>query len=207
MSGSTPTTSAPACRTPRSAWRAGRAPSPACRRCCRTRAATCPTVTAGSAGGCSAATRSTSRAPWRSRIPSRSARWSSGYAAAGRGLTARTARRWTPAGSARSRSGAARPASWSGTGSTCRWTSWRPTSRPGSPTTPWTAPARTGARTTRCGCWSSAPAGGYRTGTGPAGGTPTSAPGTPAARRTPAGSCCAPPCCGHRCRHRRSRIS
>jgi len=34
-----------------------------------------------------------------------------------------------------------------------------------------------------------------------------SAPGTPAARRTPAGSCCAPPCCGHRCRHRRSRIS
>ena len=57
------------------------------------------------------------------------------------------------------------------------------------------------------GCWSSALAGGYRTGTGPAGGTPTSAPGTPAARRTPAGSCSAPPCCGHRCRHRCSRIS
>ena len=40
------------------------------------------------------ATRSTSRAPWRSTIPSRSARWSSGYAAAGPGLKARTARRW-----------------------------------------------------------------------------------------------------------------
>ena len=37
--------------------------------CCRTRAATCPTVTAGSAGGCSAATRSTSRAPLRSSDP------------------------------------------------------------------------------------------------------------------------------------------